>query len=180
MKLLNNRLLLQPSDSRMRGMLIVPQQYTDGATSCKVIARGPGVQQVIKIGDIVLCETGFSDRTNLTIDRTRQFFCKEENIYAVIKNNIIYPLGRKVLIRRDIADKQEGKIVVPATRRTQSLDGTIARLGLTSETFRTAGLKVGSKIRLQEWQPHMMAVELEDNSYGLIVHETDILFIYES
>lgn len=178
-KPIKDRLLLHPSDSSMRGSLFIPDRYKDASTSCKVIEVGPDVSPFIKKDDIVLCQVGFGDRKNNTVDNTRTFWCREHNIYAVIKNKEIYPIGRKVLIKRDIADKYVGEIVIPENRRYQSLDGEIVKLGLSRRHFKIKGLRPGMKIRLTEWSEHMIDMTLSDGSYGLIVNESDILFSYE-
>lgn len=160
-------------------MFFIPEQYKDAATSCLVIAKGKDVSPHIKVGAVVLCETGFGDRKNNLISGTNQFWCEEQNVYAVFLNKLIYPYGRKVLIRRAIQETQVNGILIPENRRYQSLDGTIERIGLSRQPFRVKGLKVGSRIRLEEWKGHMTEVTLEDGAYGLIVNETDLLLQYE-
>jgi len=178
MKPLNDRLILQPSDSSMRGLLFIPDTHKDAATSCLVIAKGPKVTAFIKTGSVVLCETGFGERKNLTISNTRQFWCKESNIYAVIINNIMYPLGNRILLKRDIEETQVGGIIIPANRRYQSLDAEVVRIGLSTKPLKVAGIVRGMKVRLVDWEPHMIGVTLEDGSYGLIVNDKDLLFAY--
>jgi co-chaperonin GroES (HSP10) len=163
----------------MRGGIFVPEIYNDASTSCKVLAKGERVTSFIKVDETVLCQVGFGDRKTNTVDGTRAFWCREHNVYGVIKNNIIFPIGRKVLIKRDIEDKYVGQVVIPSNRRTQSLDGIIHRLGLTREVYKTMGLELGMSIRLKEWMEHMIEVTLEDGSYGIIVNESDLLFAYE-
>lgn len=164
----------------MRGSLFVPDRYKDAATACKVIAKGGDVTHYIKEGDTVMCQVGFGDRLNNTVDYTRSFWCQEHNIYGVLKNNIIFPIGRKVLVSRDIAERiHGGGVLEPENRRYQSLDATIVRMGLTRLPYRTSGLRIGMRIRLKEWMEHMIEVTLEDGSYGLIVLESDLLMSYE-
>lgn len=177
-KPIKDRLLLHPSDSSMRSGIFIPEKYKDASTSCKVIAVGPDVSPFIKVDDIVLCQVGFGDRKNNTLDNSRTFWCREHNIYAVLKNKEMYPIGRKVLIKRDISDKYVGNVVIPENRRYQSLDGEIVRLGLTRKHFKIKGLAIGMKIRLTEWSESMIDMTLPDGSYGLIVNEQDILFAY--
>lgn len=179
MQPINNNLILKPNDSVMRGTIFIPEKYTDAATSCLVVAKGDKTSPFYKVGDVVLCEVGFGERKNYTIEGSRDFICKDHNIYAVVKNNIIFPIGNKVLIKRDIADKEIGGIIIPENRRFQSLFGTVVRLGLTRKHFKVNEIKVGSCVRLVEWQQHMQEATLEDGSYGLIVNEKDLLY-YES
>lgn len=178
LKPINDRLILHPSDSRMRGGIFIPETHTDASTSCMVLAKGEKVTHFIKEGDTVLCQVGFGDRKNNTVEG-RAFWCRQHNIYAVLKDNIIFPIGRKILLKRDIADKEVGGIIIPENRRYQSLDGTIVRLGLTREIYKTIGLEIGMHVRIKEWMEHMTAVTLEDGGYGLIINESDLLFAYE-
>lgn len=178
-KPLHDKVILQPSSSDMRGTLFIPKAYIGISTSCLVIDKGEQVSRFITSGSTVLCETGFGERTSNVIDGTNCFICKSQHIYAVIKNGSIWPIGRKILIRRDMADEFAKGILIPENRRFQSLTGTIERLGLLTNHFKVKGLTLGSKIRLTEWQESMIQVTLEDGSHGLIVNEKDILCKYE-
>jgi len=164
----------------MRGCIFIPDQYKDASTACLVIAKGDDVNPLIKEGDVVLCQVGLGSRNAGHIEGTRDFWCKEENVYAIIRDRKIYPFGRKILIRRDIADEYHGTIVVPTNRRTQSLYGTIERIAVSRQPLRISGVSQGMKIRLVEWMEHMIEVELEDGSYGLIVNDTDLLCAVEN
>jgi co-chaperonin GroES (HSP10) len=179
-KPLNDRVILNPNESRSRGIIEVPDTYRDGATSCLVMEVGKDVPPQIKVGSVVLCETGFGERKNSTINGTSMFWARASNIYAVIERRKIFPIGRKVLIKRDIEDTHVGGILIPANRRFQSLYGVVVRLGLTRKPFKTIGITVGSRIRLTGWQAHYANVELEDGSYGVIVNEEDILLREEA
>lgn len=179
MKPLNSNLILEPSFSKTRGGLYIPDSYLDATTACKVIASGPRVNPVIKEGSIVLCQTGFSGRLNQRLHNSSSFWCEESNLYAIIRNNLIYPLGLLVLIKRDLEDEYHGSIVVPENRRTQSLTGTVMRYGISRNPSKVNGIEIGSKVRLTEWQDWMLQIELEDGSEGLIVKEQDLLYSYE-
>ena len=161
----------------MRGGIFVPEQYKDAATACLVMGVGPNVNPLIKLGDTVLVPIGFGERKNNVIEeKAGWFICKDSHVHALMRNRTVYPIGRRVLIRRDIMEKEVGGIVIPENRRFQSLFGTIERIGLTRKHFKISGLKVGMKIRLTEWTPEMIETALEDGSYGLIVNETDLLY----
>jgi co-chaperonin GroES (HSP10) len=179
MKPINDNVILKPNDSLMRGTIFIPERHTEAATACMVIDKGEKTSTFYKVGDVVLCEVGFGERKNYTIEGTRDFLCKDHNIYGVMRNNIILPIGNKVLIKRDVADKYVGQVVIPSNRRSQSLFGTIVRLGLTRKPFKVNEIKVGSYVRLTAWSESMQEVTLEDGSFGLIVNERDLLY-YES
>lgn len=177
-KPINQRIILEPNISKMRGTLFVPDQYVDGATTCMVVAAGEKVNSFIKEGSIVMCQVGFAGR-NSNIEGTKAFWAEENNIYAVLRGGLIFPLGQRVLIRRDIEESEVGGIVIPANRRYQSLTGTIVRLGFSKIPMRIADLKTGDKIRLTEWQEHYQQITLEDGSHGLICNDKDLLCKYE-
>lgn len=178
-KPIEDRLILYPSDSSMRGMIFIPENCKGTATACVVAERGPDVPPQIKIGDIVLCEVGFGSRFEAIMPGSKMFWARMGNVYGLFRHRTIYPIGRTVLIKRDVEDKQEGTIVIPENRRTQSLEGTVIRLGLTRLHSKVNDIKPGDRIRLTEWREHMRECQLEDGSFGLIVNESDILYRYE-
>lgn len=135
------------------------------------------MHQTIKVGDVVLCKVGV-DRSN-TIGDTTHFWSTEHSIYAVIKNKIIFPIGRTVLIRRDIQEAYQGDVIIPENRRTQSLEGWVVRCGIHYGHTRVNGITPKTKIRLKQWEAHMIQCQLEDGSEGMIVNDNDILFKYE-
>lgn len=177
---LNKRIILSPSISAMRGTIFIPESYRDGSTSCKVVAKGKLVNPVIKVGDVVFCQNGLGNRNAGHFEGSKDFWAEEANIYAILIAGSIFPLGQKVLLRRDIEDKYEGSIVIPANRRYQSLFATIERIAVSRQPLRVAGLSVGMKIHLTEWMPHYIEVDLEDGGYGLIVNDTDLLYAIEN
>lgn len=172
---LHSRLILRPNDSQARGFIFVPSQYQDGSTSCLVIARGKDVNPLIKVGDVVFCQNGLGNRSAGHFEGSKDFWADESNVYAVFRSGKILPFGRKVLIRRDISDEYHGSIVIPENRRYQSLYGTIERIAISRKPMRVAGLTVGMKIRLTEWMPHYIELELENGGYGLLVNDSDLL-----
>lgn len=175
---IGKRLILKPSDSKMRGTIFVPDNISHNmSTACKVVARGKDVYPSIKIGSTVLCRVG-TDRSN-TIDNTKSFWTKEDCIYAILINNIIFPFGRTVLIKRDVQTIQEGSIVIPELHRTQSLEGWVVRTGLYHGHTRINGIDQKARVRLRRWEAHMIQIALEDGSEGMIVNDTDIEFKYE-
>lgn len=174
MKAFGKKLFLIPSVSRTRGMIFVPEDFASGTPMCRVASRGEKVNQFIDRNDVVLCPNSFSDRKNLTYKGG--FFCDENHVFAVIKNNKTFPLGRRVLIERHIQEKNEGGIIIPENRRYQSLEGTVIRLGLNQKHFRVNDISPGDEIVLTGWKLDMVEVSLPDGKFGLIVNENDILY----
>ena len=177
---LGKRLILRPNASEVRGFIFIPHQLRDNPTSCKVIARGKDVNPLIKDDDVVFCKVGLGNRNAGHFERSRDFWANEDDVYAVLRYGTIFPFGQKVLIRRDMADEYHGSIVIPENRRYQSLTGTIERIAVSRKPLRVAGLSVGLKIRLHEWNESMVEVELEDGGYGLIVNDTDLLYAIDN
>lgn len=155
-------------------MIFIPDNLVSTDSMCKVAAKGDGVSHFIRVNDVAMVSIHSGDRQNLTF--ANGFFCGEENIFAVIRNGLIYPLGNRVLIRRDIADEYtDGGILIPENRRYQSLFGTIIRWGLSRKEPKIP-VGPGDRIRLTEWGAHMVEVRLPDGDYGLIVNEDDLLY----
>lgn len=176
---IKDKVLLSPSLSTMRNGFWIPEHIAENTSMCKVVSIGENAPPFIKVGDVVMCQVNFSDRNNLKIGR--DFFCERFRIFAVFKDGRPYPIGRRVLIERDIAaTHSEGGIEIPELRRYQSLDGRVIRLGLSRERFRNNGIQPGDKIRLASWTADMVELELPNGEgYGLIVNENDLLFKYE-
>jgi co-chaperonin GroES (HSP10) len=178
MKLINNRLLLQPSVSRMRGGIAIPHSVAEATNMCRILIKGNLVSPFLKEGDVVICENGFSERKTMTIEDC--FICKESNIVAKLQSGMVYPIGKKILIRRDVQEDNVHGIVIPANRMYQSLTGTVVRFGITRQRFNVFGIEIGDKIGFQEWNESMIEVSLEDGSYGLIVNENDLVYKIEN
>ena len=174
-KTLHKRLLVQPSISQMRGSIFIPENMAAATTVCRVLSAGHTVNKLLQPGTIVLVENGIADRNGLAFKDS--FFVKEENVFAIIRNGEILPIGKTVLILRDLREEVSvGGIITPENRKAQSLFGSILRMGITREIFRTQGIKIGDNIRLTRWEPHMVEVEIPGMGFGLIVKETDLLY----
>ena len=182
LKPINNQILVQFSLSRMRGSLFVPDAQVDGATACLVEAVGNKVNPQIKPGAILYCMTGFTERENPTYRKKveggeiRYHLIPEMRFYAMSIKDEMFPLGPTVLLRRDFSQEDKGLIEVPDAFRKQSLKGTILKLALRREGFKTNGLEIGSKVTLSGWDASMVQIELADGSHGLICHEQFLLY----
>jgi len=178
LRITGNNVLVAPSVSRARGMIAIPESTADGATTCLVLKSGLKANPLIKEGDTVMVVNGIGERSsNFLPNIGKNFLVQDAQVYAIVRQGKILPLGRTVLIKRDIASIHEGSIFIPEKLRAQSLTGTVIRLGLIRKHFRVnLPLVEGSRVRLTEWQPSMIEVQLEDGSFGLIVNENDILY----
>lgn len=175
---IRKRIILNPSVSKARGLIAVPETYQDASTSCLVVSAGADCNPALKPGVVALCAVGFAGRKE-KINEEGHFWAEEKNIYGIVKNNTIFPIGRTILIKRDVQEIKVGSIVIPENRRAQSLTGTVLRFGITRDRFRVQGINKGDRIQLVQWEPHMLQIQLEDGSEGLIVLENDLLCKYE-
>ena len=113
-------MIVLPSQSRFRGSIAIPDSFREGSTTCVVLAVGTKAHPFINTNDRVLVETGFADRKEARIGDTKAFWCEQRHVYALIRNREIFPIGKRILIRRDMADKREhgmGVYGMPMTRR---------------------------------------------------------------
>jgi len=153
---------------------------------------GPDIT-TIKRGDYVLipahCQAGkknivkqYLTPNGILIDDV--ILAHEDDVFAKIyyKNHTVYPIGRKVLVKRIIEDRKIGSIEVPDTARSahQSLDVQIVRFGILKpgDFWRFDDVHVGDVVHLLEWREHMIELDYE-NEYCLIVNESDMEFRYE-
>lgn len=175
-KPVGSHLILQPSASMFRGRIAIPEIYARNTSMCRVIEMGSDVNPFIKRDSIVFCQRNFSERKSWTIEGTNFFACRNNNIFAMLRNGLIFPFGRTILIRRHMKERKGQVIEQLENRRYQSLEGEVVRLGLTRKHFRVNDIHPGDEVVLKSWEAHMTEVDLEDRTYGLIVNETDLLY----
>lgn len=192
MKLIGDRVLLKPSVSEYRGMIAIPKNSSENVSTCEVLAHGKKTHPLIQEGRIVFAHCGSGER-NTTYGENKGYLTKNANVFAILNKQGIVPLGRKLLILRDIREEStEGGIIIPENRRTQSLEGWIIRFGIPGDNkyFRPE-VEIGDKIRLNGWEAHMLEVGIppqmlkddarlghvpQRHGFGLIVNEKDLLF----
>lgn len=170
MKPIKKRLLLTPSKSEMRGGLFIPENVIDNTGTCLVVNVSDDLDIPVRKGDVVICQTTAGNRNSIT---DGLFLAKQSQIYARISNKAVFPFGKTILIKRDLSSIEVGGIYIPENRRMQSLGGTIHRIGLTRKPF--ANASIGDYVILKQWESHMIEIQLEDGSYGLIVNDSDLL-----
>jgi co-chaperonin GroES (HSP10) len=175
--LIGNNLILAHSISGMRGIIEIPEYLRDYTSSCVVVKIGTKVKLPLHVGDRVLCQNSFGERTNLKDGNL--FLSPASNVMGLLKRNTIMPYGNTLLIRRDKKCIETiGGIIIPERRRGQSLGGTVEAFGISRKTI-LPGLQLGDYVLIKEWQPHIIEVQLPDKGYGLIVKDIDLLCIVE-
>lgn len=163
-----------------QGGIIVPERYQ--ANSLARITRvGPECRKPIEPGAVVITPIKFAEKTNHVIDKmTGEFVCDQKHIFAYVNldRQVIVPTGKRILINRDVDERQEkGIVVVPAAHKSsdQSLEGTVERFGIDhNKTIK--GISIGDRIRLAQWEAHMIECGL-NGKFCLIVNEDDIIAV---
>jgi co-chaperonin GroES (HSP10) len=153
------------------------------------------VKNGIKKGSIVLVDSAFSERKfsifpDGTPDGEKDFLCQDKYVFAVFFNQKIIPLGKRILIRRDLEEKIEKGIIVGAEAQPetdQSLSGTVIQFGIlprgtnrngNPNRWRVNGIAIGDRVMLHRWSEKWTEVSM-DGIFYLIVEETDLLYKYE-
>lgn len=141
-------------------------------------------------------DSAFSERTYSIFpekdnpDGQEDFLCQDKYAFAIFRNKQIFPLGRRILIRRDTEEVVVKGIVEAAAAQEstdQSMRGTVVQFGILPRKlnkhkkpvrWRVNGIGIGDKIVLKQWSEKWVEVSM-DNVYYLIVDEQDLLCKYE-
>lgn len=174
------KIVLIPNKSRtMAGGIIVPDAHFDTSV-CQVYAVGIGIHKTIIPNAVVMVNPAFAERAHHVLDKkSGMFICDAINVFGIIKRGRIYPIGKKVVVERNIGErKYNDVIVIPEAQKStdQSLEGTVYGFGLLDKgnRYTVKGLKAGSVVRLKKWQEHMTEVGWKDKYY-IFVNEDDII-----
>jgi co-chaperonin GroES (HSP10) len=161
-----------------------------------VIDCGDKVKHGIKKGVIVLVDAAFTERRYCVFpdgdnpDGQEDFLCQDKYAFAIFRNKQIFPLGRRILIRRDMDEKLEKGIVVEASAQPstdQSMKGTVVQFGILPRKlnkhkkpvrWQVNGIGIGDRIVLDKWSENWTEVSM-DGVYYLIVAEADLLYKYD-
>lgn len=172
---IRDKVLLRPDNSSARGSIYVPETYRKRPSVCKVMDYNGRLP--IK-GKKIIINSLTNERTD-PINDYGDFLISDKHVHGMIHKNVFYPLGSWVLVKRIMGEDQQGSIIIPENRRYQSLEAEVVRFGVTTynDSFRIQGIEEGDKVRLTQWEPHM--IELDLGGYHLLVKEKDLLFKYE-
>jgi co-chaperonin GroES (HSP10) len=159
-----------------------------------VIDAGPNVKHGIKKGAVVLVDSAFTERKYSKFptddpDSEDDFICDDRYVYGVYINRKIFPLGKRILIRRLNGAKMHGDIVAAAEAQEstdQSLEGVITQFGILPRTVNRRGkpprwqvdVGIGDHIMLHRWSEKWTEVGMDGIHY-IIVEEKDLLYRYE-
>lgn len=188
-------MLLRPNQKTSEAGVELPETFTQRSSSCLVLDCGPKVKNGIKKGSIVLVDAAFSERKYfLNPDGTesgkKDFYCQDKYAFAVFFNKKIIPIGKRILIKRDVAEVVEKGIITGAEAQPetdQSLRGTVEQFGILPRTltknkkpfrWQVIGLGIGDRIMLGRWSEKWIEVSM-DGVFYLIVEEKDIMYRYE-
>lgn len=178
MKLIGNHVSLIPGKSAVRFGIILPEKYRINSLA-QVAQVGPSVRKPIVPGAIVITPFMFAEKKNHVIDKeSGEFVCPDKQIFAVVIRNKIYPIGNRILVERIVSEQRYGSIVIPEGNKTtdQSLDGIVAQFGIGDKPKSISGLKIGDKVRLAQWEAHMIECGWTGKFY-VIVNEDDVISV---
>lgn len=154
----------------MRGGIFIPENVIDNTGTCLVVETSDDLTIPVRKGDVVICQTTAGNRNSI---ENGLFLANQSQIYALITNRSVFTFGKTILIKRDLNSITVGSIAIPENRRMQSLGGWVHKIGISRTPF--TNTTTGSYVLLNRWESHMIEVQLEDGSYGLIVKDTDLL-----
>jgi co-chaperonin GroES (HSP10) len=123
-------------------------------------------------------------------DGAEDFVCQDKYAFAIFRNKQIFPLGNRILIRRDTDEViVRGLVEAAAAQEStdQSMRGTVVQFGILPRKlnkrkkpvrWRVNGIGIGDKIVLKQWSEKWVEVSM-DGVYYLIVDESDLLCKYD-
>lgn len=179
LKPIGSKVLLRPSISDGKGLIIVPESHRFSSGSCRVMAKGPRAIPHINEGDVVLVAPGADKKESL--NDNGDYLTESNLLMGKIMRGKIFPFGNTVVFERDRSIKEHGesKIIIKL-RETQSLFGWVRGHGLPLPgDKKKLGIKINSYCRLTRWEEHMQEFWHQDKFY-LIVKESDLLYTDDS
>lgn len=172
---IKDKALLRPDNSSVRGMIYVPDSHKKRPSVCKVMDYNGRLP--IK-GKRIIINSLTNERTD-PLNEYGDFIISDKHIHGMLHKKKFYPFGSWVLVKRIMGEDYQGSIIIPENRRYQSLDAEVISFGITTynDSFTLQGINVGDRVRLTQWEPHM--IELDLNGYHLLVKEKDLLFKWD-
>lgn len=173
------KVILTPNSSRVNSGVIAIPELSFNSSVALIQKAGPNCHRAIQAGRVALTSLVFSEKKFQIIHpESGTFICGAGNIFAIVKNERIFPLGRTVLVRRLVEEQRYGDIIIPEAQRTtdQTLDCIIEQFGLPfdGDHSKVLGLRIGDKVRLRKWEHHMIDLS-NQGKYLMIVNEDDII-----
>lgn len=176
---LHDRILLKRDEApkKTKGGLAIPDSSQKPPDRGEVLAVGKPLD--VQVGERVL----FQDNgTEIVLDGEKRILLKEVDIYGVLENDTLRPIGSKVLILPDPPKEMEGLIHIPKgfqkERRDQErlVSGTVVAMGKGMRT-KTGGrwpmpdVKIGQRVLFY----HAFTPELEIGGKAHVVVADDLL-----
>lgn len=178
--------LLQKDESKMHGILHLPDSISALSPMSRVLSAGDKVPEGFFFkGMRVIAKTFIQDRKQnaITLEskegiKMNCFFTHWSNVLARHMRSRVIPYGRRVLVKRIMGkDRLSDTIELPeaAKENYQSLDVEVIRLGALLGQVRHFKLPIepGMKCKLTRWEQHMVELGLP-TGYHLIVNESDL------
>lgn len=173
------RILVQRALKEHHGIIYIPDNQQHVTSMFRVIKAGPGCHHAIRKDDIIMApwNAGMEDYGD-NIHLVNSY-----SVFARFFNGRIFPLGLRHFVKRHVEEsKSKGGIIIPeaSQEKYQTKDCTVLELGVPDihERFRINDIKEGDVCRLVDWSETQVEVAYQGH-YGLIVHETELLFRYK-
>lgn len=160
-------------------ILFTPEQTVQKNIYGIVVNVGENVKHVKKNHIVLINGSGIIK----TIEDDGIFYIlKESDVLLVYINKVYRPIGRRVLIKREIEEQMlESGIIIPACFKTrdQSLFGIIMAEGIMNGKIlnieEELGIRIGQRIRLEKWDISHLEIEI-GREYFLSVMLKNILY----
>lgn len=213
--LMPGKLVVEINNNARMGNIITPDGVPQANNTGRIIhwaykANGkipdvnlpPGTQ----VGDYVLFQSRPLKHRSVPFESPFDFcdIIDDKDIMGVIRNGIMFPVGRKLLVVRLNDERRQGRLIIPGAQPTtdQSHWVKVLRKGLPKFHWRKLpksmqkemGVKrvwqldqfkmrydnfqPGVIAKLKSWKENMKEVAMAGGKYGLIIDEEDIAGYY--
>ena len=175
MKAINNNITVQPIETMRKGLIYLSQSQNQKVFYGRVTSVGEKVSnKSIKVDSIVCCDVQGVTEVKDT------YFVNECGVILIRKNNLWRPVGRKLLVQREVEEfKTQGGVIIPSCYKSadQSMHCVFILNGILNDEIYDPGFELiaGDVIRLAKWNDKMKEIEI-DGKYNLIIKPSDILY----
>jgi co-chaperonin GroES (HSP10) len=187
LNLIGGWVLIEMDQSKKYRLLEVPDSFQQASPMGQVVMIGTKVPEMIMPGDLVLLKAfnkwKKSQRVTDDITGAKCYIAHWKDIEARIFNGKVYPVGRRILVKRIMSTAVSENIVGRDYNKNivQSLEVEIVQFGISLEgkDFRfIKGLKKGDRCKLTKWEMSITELGIM-GKYHLIVDEENLQLKYE-
>ena len=158
--------------------IYLPDSQASRVPYVRILAAGPKAAPSMKPGRIaiVMAQSSWKNNSFKREGVEMLFIPSVEGKAIKAPSGKIIPTGKRIMIRRVYEDPCHREVYIPEQwSREQTLWGEVVAFGTEIEH---TSLKVGSYVRLLQWEHHMFEISLS-GVYHLIVEQKDIMLEVE-